>query len=91
MQKSVEKLILYFQKKKIQFLPSDGDLNNVQFISSEKIVKISHHSFYRYSGIASIHKEIGENKIELISITDELYMENYMKPVIELLLNIKEK
>lgn len=88
---SVDKLISHFEKKGIQFFPTDEKLKNVVFTSRDKVVKISHHSFYRFSGIACIYKERGENFIEAIDVTDEMFMNNFMKPIIEKLFEIKEK
>lgn len=81
-----DKLVEYFQKKQVTFSPSDGDLKNVIFTKGDKVIKISHHSFYRFSGISCIHKEKGESGVEMVTVTDEMYMENFMKPIVELLL-----
>ena len=84
MKASVDKFISHLKQKGIEFSPSDGDLNNVIFTSPEKVVKISHHSFYRYSGIACIYKEgKHEFSIETIDVTDEMFMNTFMKPIIE--------
>ncbi len=83
-QPAADKLITHFQNKGITFSSSDGDLENVVFSSKDKEVKISHHSFYRYSGIACVYKERGENFIEAIEVTNEMFMNNFMKPIIEL-------
>ncbi len=75
MKTSVDKLLFYLQQKGIEFSPSDGSLNNVVFTSKEKVVKISQHSFYRYSGIACIYKDgKHEFSIETIDVTNEMYM-----------------
>jgi hypothetical protein len=79
------KLVSHFQKNGIEFSPTDGEFENVIFTSKDKEVKISHHSFYRFSGIASIHKDIGGTQIEVIEVTNEMFMNNYMKPIVEIL------
>jgi hypothetical protein len=80
-----DKLIAYFKSKCVEY--SNDDLNeNVSFTSSEKKATISHHSFYRYSGIACVSKDLGENKSEYIEVTDEMFMNNFMRPIIEVLL-----
>lgn len=81
----VDKLVSYFQNKGINFSPTDGEMENVVFASKDKEVKISHHSFYRYSGIACIYKDGKEkNTTEAIEVTDEMFMNNFMKPIVEL-------
>lgn len=89
MQPIVDKLVLQFKNKGVEFSPTDGDLDNVVFTSSTKSIKISHHSFYRYSGIACVYKEKGENSIEAIEVTNEMFMNNFMKPIIELHIGVK--
>lgn len=85
MQKPVEKLVAYFQSKGISFDPDDG-LDNVTFVGKGKEVKLSKHSFYRFSGIAVLYKdkEGRENQIETVPVTDEMFMEMFMKPIIEI-------
>ncbi len=84
--KSVDRLVSYFKNKGVDFSPTDGEFNNVVFTSKDKEVKMSHHSFYRYSGIACAYKDKGENKVEAVEITDEMFLNNYIKPTIEKLL-----
>ena len=83
MKQQVEKFVASFKSKGIEFSPTDGDVENVVFTSTDRVVKVSHHSFYRYSGIACVYKEKGENFIEAIEVTDEMYLTNFMKPIIE--------
>ncbi len=86
MKKSVDTLISYFSKKGITFSPTDGELENVVFTLGTKEVKISHNSFYRYSGIDSFTKDGKEkNTIEHVSITDEMWLNMFIKPIVELL------
>jgi hypothetical protein len=84
---SVNKLVNHFKNKGIEFSPEDpSGLENVIFASKEKVVKISHHSFYRYSGIACVYKEKEgkENVFEILEVTDEMFLNNFMKPIVEL-------
>lgn len=84
MQPAVNKLAAYLKSKGIEFSPNGGD-NNVLLTSKNKVIKISNHSFYRFSGIAVTYKEIDKNTFEVNEITDEMYLNNYMKPIIETL------
>ena len=53
MEPSVKKLLAQLKSKGIEFTPQDeSGFKNVVFKSSDKTVKISQHSFYRFSGIA---------------------------------------
>ncbi len=83
MKPSAGKLISYFATKGVQFSPMDGEFENVVFSKADKVLKISHHSFYKYSGISCIYKEIKEHMIEPILVTPDMYMEKFMKPIIE--------
>lgn len=83
MQKAVDKFVAHFKSKGVEFSPTDSDFENVVFTSKDKVVKISHHSFYRYSGIAFVYKEKNENEIETIPVTDEMFLTNFMKPILE--------
>lgn len=85
---SEDKLIKYLSKKGVKFLPVDGVLPNVVFQTPTKTIKIAHHCFYRYSGLAYLQKEVGESSVEMIEVTNELFMDGIMKPVIERLLEI---
>ncbi len=90
MQSAVDKLVLHFKNQGVNFYPVDGSHENVIFISKNKEVRISHHSFYRYSGIACVYKEGKEkNSIETVEVTDEMFLNNFMKPIIELRLKAK--
>jgi hypothetical protein len=88
MSKSVNKLVEQLEKQNIQFIGTDGELENVIFKQNDKQVKISHHSFYRYSGISVITREKKDkpNESETVPVTDEMYMQVFMKPIIETLL-----
>lgn len=91
MKPSADKLVSLFEKKGISFSPTDGEFENVVFTSKDKTIKISHHSFYRFSGIACIYKEKGENYIEAIDVTNDMFMNNFMKPIIERLFGYTDK
>ena len=82
----VTKLVAYFKAKGVDFSETDGEFENVVFTSEDKAAKISHHSFYRYSGITCISKDLGENKSEYIDVTDAMFMDMFMKPIIEIFL-----
>lgn len=89
MKPAADKLIAYFNNKGVKF-SIDDRFENVLFTSSEKTVAISHHSFYRYSGIACISKELGDNRSEYMEVTDAMYLDIFMKPIIETLLKDKK-
>lgn len=89
MQPSVAKLVSYLKTKGIEFSPDDADgQENVTFTSNGKVVKMAKHSLYRFSGIAVITKDKGDNsnQSEVIPVTDEMYMNIFMKPIIETLI-----
>lgn len=84
MKPSVNKLVSQLKNKGIDFSPEDeSGRENVTFRSSDKTVKMSKHSFYRFSGIAVITRDKGENGSETVEVTDEMYMQIFMKPIIE--------
>lgn len=94
MKPAVDKLLNHLNSKGIEFFPIDENpkLENVILKNKDKEVKISHHSFYRYSGISCVYKERTEDnnkKFEIIEVTDDMYMQNFMKPIIYTLFDIK--
>lgn len=89
MQPHADKLVAHFAKQGIKFQPQEGEFDNVIFTSPIKVVKISHHSFYRYSGIACITKPGEQNTSEYIEVTDAMFMDLFMKPIVETLLKSK--
>ncbi len=89
MQSHVNKLTTHFKNKGIDFTPTDGEFDNVIFKSKNKEVKISHHSFYRFSGICVIYVKTGDQSFQISEITDEMFLNNYMKPIIESLFSEK--
>lgn len=90
MQPAVNKLVAQLKTKGIEFDPNDSDGHeNVTIKTKDKTIKISHHSFYRYSGIGFVYKDNKDNSVETIEVTDEMYLINFIKPIIDLLLVIK--
>ncbi len=81
----VEKLVVYLNSKGISFEPIDGHLENVVLKNDEKIVKITHHCFYRFSGPCKIYTHKGKNQIEITDMTDDMFINMYMKSLIEFL------
>ena len=94
MKPAVDKLLSQLNSKGIEFFPIDENpkLENIILKTKDKEIKISHHSFYRYSGISCVYKEKGDDKnkkFEIIEVTDEMYLQNFMKPIIDRLLQSK--
>lgn len=88
MKKPADKLIQYFAQKGISFSPVDGETDNVIFSQGDKKVKISHHSFYRFSGIACVYEHNDTNNtVKILRVSDSMFMEMYMKPIVELLIS----
>lgn len=88
---SVVKLITDLDKLGITFVPLDtAGMDNVVFIKADKVVKMSHHSFYRYSGISSItrDKKGSNNESETVDVTDEMYLQTFIKPIVLKLINL---
>lgn len=85
MKPSLTKMLAQLSKKNISFFPNDDEtgLENVIFTCGDKKFKMSHHSLYRYSGIAVICRDKGENQSETEEVTDEMYLNIFMKPIIE--------
>lgn len=86
MQTAVSKLLAQLTTQGITFNPTDGGLENIILTQGDKVVKMSHHSFYRYSGQSKIYitKE-KDPRTEILEMTDEMYLQNIIKPVIEIL------
>lgn len=92
MKPHTDKIVAQLKSKLgVTFQPTDENAENVIFTSKDKVIKVSHHSFYRYSGICFIYKDgVEKNQIETIEVTDEMFMNNFMKPIIELHFKSKE-
>lgn len=88
MKAPVAKLVAELLKKGISFNPTDGELHNVIFTAKTKEVKISWHSFYRFSGICNVYRDDPKNKDVMIPVpvTDEMYLFDFIKPIIEILI-----
>ena len=78
-----DKLISYMQKNGVEFTPTDGELENVIFKSKDKEVKISHHSFYGFSRMGAVRKDIGESQFDFVPVTDEMFIGGVMKSILE--------
>jgi len=81
----VEKLVVYLNSKGITFESTDGELENVVLTKDDKIIKIAHHCFYRFSGICKIYTHKAKNQIDMINMTDDIFINMYMKSLIEFL------
>lgn len=81
--RSVEKLMSVLSKNGITFLPTDGEMPNVIFTRGEEVMKISHHCFYRFSGLACVYIH-HETSVDILEVTDDMWINQYMKPCIEL-------
>jgi hypothetical protein len=67
-----------------ELIKNDETYNNFIFEKNEKILKISHHSFYRYSGISTVNKDGKEKHLtETVEVTNEMWLNNYIKLIIE--------
>ena len=91
MKKPLEKLVSQLKAKGVSFSHDDpSGLENVVLTFKNKVVKISHHSFYRYTGIACVTKEGKEkNSSEWVEVTDEMWCQIFLKQIIETLLDVK--
>lgn len=84
----VAKLVNYLAKKGILTTLDDPHrhdqtLENIVFLGPDRYLKMSHHSFYGYSRIACNYRHIDDSKVEIVDVTDEMYLNNYIKPIIE--------
>ena len=83
-QPAVNRFVMKLHKKDI-YVGFSKD--NALITKGEKQIEISIHSFYRFSGISRIVKFNENNPIaEIHEVTDDMYYDNYLMPVIELLL-----
>lgn len=84
MKPEIEKLIKYLHSKNgIQFIEKEGSLPNVTFKKDDKIVRIANVIFYRQSGLICTHKDLGEHKVEVILVTDDMFYNVFMKAILE--------
>lgn len=77
----LEKINDYCRKSKIDV---DFSGQNVTFFKEGKRLAISYVYLWRQSGLCRVHREKGEHLIELVDVTDEMFYENYVKPIINL-------
>lgn len=82
----VTKFITTLKKSGIEFEPTDGDIENIILTKGDKKWKMSHHSFYRFSGICNVYKESDKEMIP-VPVTDEMYLNDFIKPIIENIFN----
>lgn len=83
MRKAVDKLVTELKKSGITFTPQEGEMENVGFRKDDKLIVMSHHSFYRYSGIAvRVVMKKDQPEPEIYPVTDEIYLMQYIKPII---------
>lgn len=93
----VEKLVAFLSKQGISFQPTDGEFENVIFRNDKKEVKIAHRCFYRFSGMCKIRKDVvpknkkEKNYIDHIDVTDDMFINQYMKSMIEFLFQEKKE
>ncbi len=78
------KLVSYFKSKGITFKDNDGDFANVVFSNEKKELKIAHSCFYGFSRMGCATKENRDkNTIDFVPISDDLFMNGYMRNIIE--------
>lgn len=88
----IEKLTISLLKKGINFKEFDGTLENVVFSNGKKELKLSHHLFYRFSGIARIYKDDKEkNQTISVKVDDEMFIMSFMKPIVESFFDLEIK
>ncbi len=84
MKKHIDKMLLNFSY--LKFEETDGEFENVIFSNGDKNVKIAHHYIYGYSRISRKDIDEGERTLKSIRVTDEMYINDYVKPNVEKLL-----
>lgn len=84
MKKHIDKMLLSFSH--LNFETTDGEFENVIFSKNDIKVKIAHHYIYGYSRISRKDVDEGERTLKSIPVTDEMYINDYVKPNIEKLL-----
>jgi ribosomal protein S8 len=75
------KLLRYLGKMGI--IVEFGELN-AYFRKESKELAISLKYLYRYSGICSILKPIGESGVEVVKVSNDMFYDNYVKATIDL-------
>jgi len=93
MASAIAKLITQLNKDNIIVLADDSN-GNLVFIQGAKSIKISQHSFYRYSGMTQITRTKKDsqgndtNWTEVIPVTDDDWLQKFIKPIIYKLLEV---
>ncbi len=86
MKPHVDKLVNWLRDNyQITFEPTDGQLENVIFRNEDKVLKIAHTCFYRFSGLCKIRKvkpNTKQNEYEFAEVSDDDFINSYMKSVI---------
>lgn len=95
MKPHVDKLVKWlYDNYGITFKPTDGELENVIFTNSDnRVKKISHRCFYRFSGMCTIHKvkpNSKNNEVEFVDVSDDMFINSYMKSIILEIFEIEE-
>lgn len=85
-QNAVSKFIKTLNKEGISFIPEDTNrLENVAFLQGDKTIRMSQHSFYRYSGMIYYKRGTGDekdNRIILTPVTDEMWLNDVIHPIV---------
>jgi hypothetical protein len=78
----MDKLTIALKKKNIKILYNN---DNMYFEDGTgKSLAISYGCMYRESGLCKVHKEKGESGIELVEVTDEMWIDSYMRVCVEI-------
>lgn len=83
MKPHTDKLVCDLMLKGIKTQLNDGNNKNVVLTKGDKTLKIMHHCFYRFSGIACMPKYIGKStEFKFVEVTDSMFMNEYLKSII---------
>ena len=85
----VDKLIVYLQANGIDFYCNDSKNENIVLVRDDKVKKISHHYFYRFSGLSSFFNQKDDKTYEWMKISDDIYINTYMRSIIDIIFNLK--
>lgn len=95
MQPYVEKLKEHLNVHGISFSEKEGHLENVVFTKGNDMYKIAWDCFYRFSGLVymqkgsikedkkSKEKQKNENLVDLVYVTDDMFINMYMRSFID--------
>ncbi len=84
-QSLVDKLASALKKQGVQFSPmTDDGLENVSFKLGDKTIFMSHHSFYRYSGMINYTMDDPKekNNVLLVPVTEEMWLMTIILPIV---------